>query len=149
VNAVKLGAVDYLSKPVDADDVVAALLALDGRKAEPPENPMSADRVRWEHIPAHLRALWTQCFGDRPPAQHAPSHAATHPGQARAEVGSLYRHLPAVVLPEGWRKNSISQCNQNRIRALLVRIGRRFEHVSQSGRHFRTAGNHEEVRSPI
>ncbi len=49
VNAVKLGAVDYLSKPVDADDVVAALLALDGRKAEPPENPMSADRVRWEH----------------------------------------------------------------------------------------------------
>ena len=50
VNAVKLGAVDYLSKPMDADDVVAALLALDGRKAEPPENPMSADRVRWEHI---------------------------------------------------------------------------------------------------
>jgi len=50
VNAVKLGAVDYLSKPVDADDVVAALLALEGRKAEPPENPMSADRVRWEHI---------------------------------------------------------------------------------------------------
>jgi len=50
VNAVKLGAVDYLSKPVDADDVAAALLALDGRKAEPPEHPMSADRVRWEHI---------------------------------------------------------------------------------------------------
>ena len=50
VSAVKLGAVDYLSKPVDADDVVAALLALEGRKAEPPENPMSADRVRWEHI---------------------------------------------------------------------------------------------------
>jgi len=42
VNAVKLGAVDYLSKPV--------LLALDGRRAEPPANPMSADRVRWEHI---------------------------------------------------------------------------------------------------
>ena len=50
VNAVKLGAVDYLAKPADADDVVAALLALEGRKAEPPENPMSADRVRWEHI---------------------------------------------------------------------------------------------------
>ena len=50
VTAVKLGAVDYLSKPADADDVVAALLALDGKKAEPPENPMSADRVRWEHI---------------------------------------------------------------------------------------------------
>ncbi len=50
VNAVKLGAVDYLAKPVDADDVVAALLALENRKIEPPENPMSADRVRWEHI---------------------------------------------------------------------------------------------------
>jgi two-component system, response regulator RegA len=50
VNAVKLGAVDYLAKPVDADDVVAALLALDNKKITPPENPMSADRVRWEHI---------------------------------------------------------------------------------------------------
>jgi two-component system response regulator RegA len=50
VNAVKLGAVDYLSKPADADDVIAALLASEGHKAEPPENPMSADRVRWEHI---------------------------------------------------------------------------------------------------
>src|SRR6266851_4555721 len=50
VNAVKMGAVDYLSKPADADDVVAALLALEGRRADPPENPMSADRVRWEHI---------------------------------------------------------------------------------------------------
>jgi two-component system response regulator RegA len=50
VNAVKLGAVDYLAKPVDADDVVAALLNIENRKIEPPENPMSADRVRWEHI---------------------------------------------------------------------------------------------------
>ena len=50
VNAVKLGAVDYLAKPVDADDVAAALLAMDNKKIEPPENPMSADRVRWEHI---------------------------------------------------------------------------------------------------
>ena len=50
VNAVKMGAVDYLAKPVDANDVVAALLAHDGATAEPPEHPMSADRVRWEHI---------------------------------------------------------------------------------------------------
>src|SRR5438045_7137788 len=50
VNAVKLGAVDYLAKPVDADDVMAALLALEGGKPVLPENPMSADRVRWEHI---------------------------------------------------------------------------------------------------
>lgn len=50
VNAVKLGAVDYLAKPADADDVIAALLALEGHKPEPPAQPMSADRVRWEHI---------------------------------------------------------------------------------------------------
>jgi two-component system response regulator RegA len=49
VTAVKLGAVDYLAKPVDADDVLAALLAQGDKKIEPPANPMSADRVRWEH----------------------------------------------------------------------------------------------------
>jgi two-component system, response regulator RegA len=50
VTAVKLGAVDYLAKPADADDVTDALLAPHNEKAPPPENPMSADRVRWEHI---------------------------------------------------------------------------------------------------
>lgn len=50
VNAVKLGAVDYLAKPADADDVFAALAGSAGEKVSPPENPMSADRVRWEHI---------------------------------------------------------------------------------------------------
>jgi len=50
VAAVKAGAIDYIAKPVDADDVEAALLALPESKAKPPENPMSADRVKWEHI---------------------------------------------------------------------------------------------------
>jgi two-component system response regulator RegA len=50
VTAVKLGAVDYLSKPADAEDVIKALLSLTEDRAAPPENPMSADRVRWEHI---------------------------------------------------------------------------------------------------
>jgi two-component system response regulator RegA len=50
VNAVKLGAVDYLAKPADADDIFDALTRKAGDKAPPPENPMSADRVRWEHI---------------------------------------------------------------------------------------------------
>ena len=50
VAAVKAGAADYLSKPADADDVVKALLALKDETPAPPENPMSADRVRWEHI---------------------------------------------------------------------------------------------------
>ena len=50
VAAVKAGAVDYLSKPADADDVAKALLAPAGSSPAPPDNPMSADRVRWEHI---------------------------------------------------------------------------------------------------
>jgi len=50
VTAVKLGAVDYLSKPADADDIYAALKTQPGRKPAPPKNPKSADRVRWEHI---------------------------------------------------------------------------------------------------
>jgi two-component system response regulator RegA len=50
VTAVKLGAFDYMAKPADADDIHAALMADPGQKAELPENPMSADRVRWEHI---------------------------------------------------------------------------------------------------
>ena len=50
VTAVKLGAIDYLSKPADADDIYAALTRTTGERAAPPENPMSADRVRWEHI---------------------------------------------------------------------------------------------------
>ncbi|MBY6049329.1 ActR/PrrA/RegA family redox response regulator transcription factor [Vannielia litorea] len=50
VAAVKIGATDYLSKPADANEVTAALLASDDELPPPPENPMSADRVRWEHI---------------------------------------------------------------------------------------------------
>ena len=50
VAAVKIGATDYLSKPADANDVVNALMARGEDLPSPPENPMSADRVRWEHI---------------------------------------------------------------------------------------------------
>ncbi|MEN3793870.1 ActR/PrrA/RegA family redox response regulator transcription factor [Fulvimarina sp. MAC3] len=50
VTAVKLGAMDYLAKPADADEVTAALTRAADERAAPPENPMSADRVRWEHI---------------------------------------------------------------------------------------------------
>lgn len=50
VTAVKLGAIDYLAKPVEADDVAAALLSTGTARPEPPERLMSADRVRWEHI---------------------------------------------------------------------------------------------------
>ncbi|MFB2553033.1 ActR/PrrA/RegA family redox response regulator transcription factor [Ensifer soli] len=50
VTAVKLGAIDYLAKPADADEIFGALVQKAGERVELPENPMSADRVRWEHI---------------------------------------------------------------------------------------------------
>ena len=50
VAAIKAGAIDYIPKPADADDVANALLAPPESKAIPPKNPMSADRVKWEHI---------------------------------------------------------------------------------------------------
>ena len=56
VAAVKAGAIDYLAKPADADEVIAALLAT-GDLPPPPANPMSADRVRWEHI----QRVFEQC----------------------------------------------------------------------------------------
>ncbi|HMU50832.1 MAG TPA: ActR/PrrA/RegA family redox response regulator transcription factor [Geminicoccaceae bacterium] len=57
VAAVKAGAVDYLAKPADADDVINALLANGSGLPPPPSNPMSADRVRWEHI----QRVFEQC----------------------------------------------------------------------------------------
>ncbi len=57
VAAVKAGAVDYLAKPADADQIEAALLAQGEHLPPPPDNPMSADRVRWEHI----QRVYEQC----------------------------------------------------------------------------------------
>ena len=58
VAAVKVGATDYLSKPADADQIEAALLTPDGALLPPPPDmPMSADRVRWEHI----QRVYEQC----------------------------------------------------------------------------------------
>ncbi len=50
VAAIKAGAIDYLAKPANAEDIEAALLADPGKKAYPPKDPMSADRIKWEHI---------------------------------------------------------------------------------------------------
>jgi two-component system response regulator RegA len=57
VAAVKMGATDYLSKPADADEVTRALLSQGETLPPPPEMPMSADRVRWEHI----QRVYEQC----------------------------------------------------------------------------------------
>lgn len=57
VAAVKMGATDYLSKPADATEVTSALLSISEVLPPPPENPMSADRVKWEHI----QRVYEQC----------------------------------------------------------------------------------------
>ena len=57
VAAVKVGAVDYLAKPADADAIHRALTSGDSPLPPPPDNPMSADRVRWEHI----QRVFEQC----------------------------------------------------------------------------------------
>ena len=57
VAAVKIGATDYLAKPAGAHDITNALLSKGEALPPPPENPMSADRVRWEHI----QRVYEQC----------------------------------------------------------------------------------------
>ena len=57
VAAVKAGALDYLPKPADPDQITAALLQTGGDLPPPPQDPMSADRVRWEHI----QRVYEQC----------------------------------------------------------------------------------------
>jgi len=57
VAAVKQGAVDFLSKPADADAIETALLQRGPSLPPPPEQPMTADRVRWEHI----QRVFEQC----------------------------------------------------------------------------------------
>ena len=86
VTAVKMGAVDYLSKPADADDVVAALLASGTEKSELPVEPdVGGPRALGTH-PAHLRDVQPQRLRNRAPAQHAPPHPAADSGEARAAV---------------------------------------------------------------
>ena len=81
VNAVKLGAVDYLAKPVDADDVVAALLAHDNAQDRAAgKSDVGRPRALGAH-PAHLRIVRPQRLGNRAPAQHAPPHLAADSGQ--------------------------------------------------------------------
>ena len=86
VTAVKLGAVDYLAKPADADEVI---IALDPRARREAAAAGKSDVGRPRPLgayPARLRALRPQCLGDRAPAQHASPHPAAHPRQARAAL---------------------------------------------------------------
>jgi two-component system response regulator RegA len=78
VNAVKLGAIDYLAKPADADDVVNALLAIEGRAGRAAgKSDVGRPRALGAY-PARLRAVQSQRLGDGAPAQHASPHLAAH-----------------------------------------------------------------------
>jgi two-component system response regulator RegA len=81
------------AKPVDADDVVQALLRIRRKAREPPENPMSADRVRWEHI----QRIYELCGRNvSETARRLNMHRRDlqrHPGQARAEITSRWNIL--------------------------------------------------------
>jgi two-component system, response regulator RegA len=50
VQAIKLGAIQYLAKPVDADAIVQALLGDDSADTPVVADPLPVDRVEWEHI---------------------------------------------------------------------------------------------------
>ena len=57
VAAIKSGAIDYLPKPAEVDQIYDALTSSKDILPPPPENPMSADRIRWEHI----QRVFIQC----------------------------------------------------------------------------------------
>jgi two-component system, response regulator RegA len=90
VKAVKLGAVDYLTKPVDADDIVSALLAPLGGKAEAPQHPMSPANVRLQH-PASSRGQRTRRVGGGAPPQYASANIAADSDQTRWKEGIAVR----------------------------------------------------------
>ena len=57
VAAIKSGAIDYLPKPAEIDQIYNALISSQDILPPPPDNPMTADRVRWEHI----QRVFIQC----------------------------------------------------------------------------------------
>jgi len=84
---VKLGAVDYLSKPWTPTSGGSAARAR-RPQAEPPENPMSPGPRALEHIQRIYELCGRTVSETGAPAQHAPAPLAAHIGEARAEVGS-------------------------------------------------------------
>ena len=57
VAAIKSGAIDYLPKPAEIDQIYEALTSSKDSLPPPPSNPMTADRIRWEHI----QRVFVQC----------------------------------------------------------------------------------------
>ncbi len=89
VTAVKLGAIDYLSKPADADEIYAALMQQKDQRAAAAGKPDVGRPRALGAYPARLRAVRPQRLGDGAPPQHASPHAAAHPGQARPALTAM------------------------------------------------------------
>jgi two-component system response regulator RegA len=61
VEAIKLGAVHYLAKPADADEILAAFAREEGDTTVPVgARPISVARLEWEHI----QRVLTECKGN-------------------------------------------------------------------------------------
>ena len=96
VEAVKKGAVDYLAKPADADEIEAALTVNGASKPKPPENPMSADRVRWEHI-QRVYELCDRNVSETALIQEAIDEAGGHEKQILVTIGPEDISEPYVI----------------------------------------------------
>jgi two-component system, response regulator RegA len=84
VRAVKIGAIDYLPKPADADEITEALLAPEGGQAKPPEHSMSASRVRWGAHPERVPVVWTQRIRNGAPVGDASAYVTADSRQGAA-----------------------------------------------------------------
>lgn len=61
IEAIKLGAVHYLTKPANADEILAALFRDEGDASAPiSDNPLSVKRLEWEH----LQKVLNECDGN-------------------------------------------------------------------------------------
>src|SRR5205823_1281551 len=119
VAAVKEGAVDYLAKPADADAIEQALIAHGRKLPPPPSNPMSADRVRWEHI----QRVFEQC--DRNVSETARSPWLRPPGPACPDrCCCRWSHL----------RSALRACSRRASRSCLSRSGRLRRHSSPPSR---------------
>ena len=118
VTAVKLGAIDYLSKPADADDIFAALTRTSRRARGTARKPdVGRSRALGAH-PARLRNVRPQCLGNRAPAQHASPHSAADPRQARAALTDTRTMLNDAGLQAGVRRDDMQDEKQRPVSVL-------------------------------
>jgi two-component system response regulator RegA len=90
IEAIKLGAVHYLAKPCDADEIVAALNKSSGGDSAIPVtgSPLSIDRLEWEHIQRVL--VEQQAMSRQPPEPSKCIAARCSASSANTRAGSSH-----------------------------------------------------------